>query len=40
MVQVRVEVGDGSWVAHGSGRSSAISKSNSRNKMATKEKSN
>lgn len=35
-VQVRVVVGDCSWVAHGSGRSRAISRSNRRNRMATR----
>lgn len=29
-------VGDSSWMAHGSGRSRAISRSNKRNRMATR----
>lgn len=33
---VRVMVGVCSWMAHGSGRSSAISRSNSRNRIATR----
>ena len=35
-VQIRVVVGDWSWVAHGRGRSRAISRSNRRNRMATR----
>lgn len=31
-------MGFGSWLPHGSGRSSAISRSNSRNKMAIRKK--
>ena len=38
-VQVRVVVGDCSWVAHGRGSRSAISRSNRRNKIATEEES-
>lgn len=38
-VQVRVVAGCFSWVAHGSGRRRAISRSNRRNKMATEEES-
>lgn len=37
-VQARVVVGDCSWVAHGSGRSRAISRSNRRKRMATRKK--
>lgn len=37
-VQVRVVVGDCSWVAQGSGRSRAISRSNRRKRMATRKK--
>lgn len=33
---MRVNRGDSSWIAHGSGRSRAISRSNSRNRMATR----
>ena len=36
---MRVVRGDWSWVAHGKGRRSAISRSNSRNRMATEEES-
>lgn len=35
--QVRVVVGDWSWIAHGRGSRSAISKSKSRNRIATEE---
>jgi len=38
-VQIRVVVGEGSWVAHGSGSKSAISRSNRRNRIATEEES-
>lgn len=38
--QVRVVVGDWSWMAHGRGRRSAISKSKSRNRIATEEEAN
>lgn len=37
---IRVEMGDWSWMAHGRGRRSAISRSNSRNRIATEEESN
>ncbi len=37
--QVRVVVGDWSWVAQGSGSRRAISRSNKRNKIATEEES-
>lgn len=36
--QIRVVVGDCSWVAHGSGRSRAISRSKRRKRMATRKK--
>lgn len=35
-VQIRVVMGDSSWVAHGSGSRRAISKSKRRNRMATR----
>lgn len=35
--QVKVEMGDWSWIAHGRGRRSAISRSKSRNRIATEE---
>lgn len=38
-VQVRVAVGCFNWMAHGSGRRRAISRSNRRNRMATEEES-
>lgn len=38
-VQVRVVVGCFSWMAHGRGSRRAISRSNRRNKMATKKES-
>lgn len=38
-VQVRVVVGEYSWMAHGSGSSRAISRSNRRNRMATEKES-
>ena len=34
--RMRVELGVGSWIAHGRGRRRAISRSNSRNVMAIK----
>lgn len=37
--QARVAVGDWSWMAHGNGSKSAISRSNSKNRMATEEES-
>lgn len=36
MAQISVEVGEWSWVAHGRGRSRAISRSNSKNRIATR----
>lgn len=35
-VQMKVVVGDSSWMAHGSGSSRAISRSNRRNRIATR----
>lgn len=37
--QVRVVAGDWSWMAHGSGSKSAISRSNSKNRIATEKES-
>ena len=37
--QVKVVPGDCSWMAHGRGSRSAISRSNNRNKMAAEEES-
>ena len=39
VAQVSVVMGDWSWMAHGRGRSRAISRSNRRNKIATEEES-
>lgn len=39
VAQVRVVMGDWSWMAHGKGSSRAISRSNRRNRMATEEES-
>jgi len=38
-VQVRVVVGEGSWMTQGSASKSAISRSNRRNRIATEEES-
>lgn len=39
VAQVRVIIGCASWMAHGRGRSRAISRSNRRNRIATEEES-
>ena len=39
VAQARVVIGDVSWIAHGRGRSRAISRSNRRNRIATEEES-